>query len=374
MLGSHAALGHQRFAKILSHVYFQHLQRQLQQKEIPHWGAGPWWLLVGTAHYADELYESAMGYDVFEDWFDGHYAHLSSSRNNGTHDLRELESHHDLGRPLAILGTRYLMDRYGAPSSHVQFWQGLDDVRGWRETFADVFGVTVDDFYREFRAHYDSLFGAIYVSIDDPVPDLPGALALSFGGGGGKTGYAYTALVEDGTASVEVLPGSYSIRPFFNRQIGRWQNTEHLGRFGSAASSAESHTIVMCQVAERIVTVGAGEIAEVSVRMPVYHEVVGSVRYASGAPVGNIDGVTVAIHGLSDDFCFEGPHPADSSIHFFLPDGSTFSLEVWRDGTPVAWYGPNGLTTDPNAAVTFTVSGEDLTLPAIELPATRTDQ
>ena len=88
------------------------------------------------------------------------------------------------------------MDRYGAPSSDVQFWQGLDDVRGWREMFAEVSGVTVDDFYRDFRAHYDSLFGAIHVAIEDPVPDLPGALALSFGGGVGKAGYAYTALVQ----------------------------------------------------------------------------------------------------------------------------------------------------------------------------------
>lgn len=374
VLGTPAALGHHVFARILSHEYFHLLQWQLQQKENPHWGAGPWWLLEGTAHYADELYESAMGYDAFEDWYDGQYAHLSSSRNNGTYDLRELESHHDLGRPLAILGTRYLMDRYGAPSSHVQFWQGLDDVRGWRESFADVFGVTVDDFYREFRAHYDSLFGAIHVAIDDPVPDLPGALALSFGGGGGKTGYAYTAVVEDGTARVEVLPGSYSVRPFFNVQIGTWSSTEHLGSLRASDSSAESHTVVKCQIPDKIVTVGAGEIAEVSVRLPVYHEIVGALQYANDAPVGNTDGVKVAIHGLSDDFCFEGPHPADSSLHFFLPEGSSFSLEVWRDGTPVAWYGPDGLTTDPDAAVTFTVSGADLTLPSIELPAAVADQ
>ena len=49
----------------------------------------------------------------------------------------------------------------------------------------------------------------------------------------------------------------------------------------------------MCQVAERFVTVEAGEIAEVFVWMPVYHEVLGSVRYASGAAIGNTDGVTV---------------------------------------------------------------------------------
>ena len=374
VLGSHAVLDQHRFARILSHVYFQHLQRQLQQKQIPHWGVGPWWLLVGTAHYADELYESAMGYDAFEDWYDGQYAHLSSSRNSGSHDLRELESHHDLGRPLAILGSRYLLEQYGNLSSYVKFWQELDDLRGWRETFADVFGVTVEDFYREFRAHYDSLFGAIHVAIEDPVPNLPGALALSFSGAGAETGYQYTTLVEDRAARVEVLPGSYSIRPFFNRQIAEWQNSEHLGSFRSAASDAESLTIVMCQVAEKIVTVRASEIAEVSVQMPAYYEVVGSVRYVNGAPVGNTDGVKVAIRGLSDDICLEGPHPGDSSLHFFLPDGSTFSLEVRLAGKPIAWYGNDGLTTDPDASVTFTVSGADLTLPAIELPGTATDE
>ena len=373
VLGTHAALGHDLFARLLSHTYFQHLQRQLQQQEIRHWGVGPWWLLVGTAHYADELYESAMGYDAFEDWFDGRYAHLSSSRNNGTHDLRELESEQDLGRPLAILGTQYLMDRYGAPSSYLEVWQGLNDVRGWRETFEAVFGVTVDEFYREFRRHYDSQFGAIQVAIDGSVPDIPGALGLIFEGSGGTTGYAYTALVEDGTARVEVLPGDYSIGPTFNRLLAGWWKTEYLGRFRSVASSAESHPIIMCQDAEQIVTVRAGEIAELSVRMPVHYEAVGSVRFASGAPVGHTNGVMVAIHGLSDDICLVNPEPGDSSIHFYLPDESTFSLEVRRHGRPVAWYGSDGLTTDPDAAATFTVSGKALTLPAIELEGTAGD-
>ena len=104
VLGTHLALRHHLFARTLSHEYFHLLQRQVQQKANSHWGAGPLWLLEGTAHFADELYESAMGYDAFEDWYDGQYAHLSSSRSSGTHDLRELESHHYLGRPLAILG------------------------------------------------------------------------------------------------------------------------------------------------------------------------------------------------------------------------------------------------------------------------------
>ena len=83
VLGTHLALRHHLFARTLSHEYFHLLQRQVQQKANPHWGAGPLWLLEGTAQSADELYESAMGYDAFEDWYDGQYAHLSSSRSSG---------------------------------------------------------------------------------------------------------------------------------------------------------------------------------------------------------------------------------------------------------------------------------------------------
>ena len=136
VFGSHTALGRDAFARIFAHEYFHLLQRHVQQKESPYWGAGPWWLLEGTAHYADELYESETGYDAVGDHVDGRMTRLAASRQSGTHDLRELESRTGLGRDLAVLGTQYLMARYGTPSAHLRFWEGLDDTRGWRDTSA----------------------------------------------------------------------------------------------------------------------------------------------------------------------------------------------------------------------------------------------
>ena len=369
VFGSHAALRRDMFARIFSHEYFHLLQRHVQQKERPSWGAGPWWLLEGTAHYADELYESEMGYDAVGDHVDGLVSRLAVSRQSGTHDLRELEAFAEPRRDLAILGTQYLVARYGTPSSYVRFWEGLDDARGWRDTFADVFDVTVDEFYRDFQTHYDSLFGTIRVAIDGPVPELPGDMAFSFQGGSAEHGYTYGAVIEDGHARAEVLPGSYSISAFVNVLIGGWWSTADLGNLHPGAGTAESGTIVLCQEPDERVTVGAGETTEVSVQLPVYHMISGSLRYAGGTTVRNTDGLRVALHGLSNGRCLKGVH-ADSSLHFFLPDGSAFSIEVWLDGTWVGWYGSDSLTTDPEAAATFTVDGEDLTLPDMELPAT----
>lgn len=368
VFGSHDALGRDMFARIFSHEYFHLLQRHVQQKESPHWGAGPWWLLEGTAHFADELYESEMGYDAVGDHVDGLVKRLAASRKSGTHDLRELESFPGNGRDLAALGTRYLLDRYGTPSSYVRFWEGLDDVRGWRDTFADVFEVTVDEFYRDFRTHYDSLFGTISVAIDGPVPELPGAVGMSFQGGSPEQGYTYSTVIEDGRARAEVLPGSYSARAFVNVQIGGGWWTADLGNLQPRAGTTESGTIVMCQKPDEQLTVRAGEVTEASVQLPVYHMISGSVRYATGAPVPNTDGLLVALHGLSDGRCWKSVK-LDSSLHFFLPNGSTFSIEVWLGPTWVGWYGSDGLTTDPEAAAKFTVDGEDLTLPDMELPA-----
>ena len=94
------------------------------RRRDPLGGAGPWWLIEGTAHYADELYESEMGYDAVGDHVDGLVSRLAVSRQSGTHDLRELEAFAGPRRDLAILGTQYLVARYGTPSSYVRFWEG----------------------------------------------------------------------------------------------------------------------------------------------------------------------------------------------------------------------------------------------------------
>ena len=369
VFGEHAALKRDMFARIFSHEYFHLLQRHVQQKESPYWGAGPWWLLEGTAHYADELYESEMGYDAVGDHVDGHSTRLARSRHLGTHDLQELESFEGTGRDLAVLGTQYLVARYGTPSSYLRFWEGLDDARGWRDTFADVFEVTVDEFYRDFRTHYDSLFGAISVVVDGPVPALPGNVAFSFEGGSAELGFTYSSAIEGGRARVEVLPGSYSVSAYVNILVGRGWSSAHLGNLHPGAGTADNGTIVMCQKPDEKLTVRAGETTQASVQLPVYRTISGSLRYAGGTPVRNTDGLLVTLHGVSDGRCLEGVH-LDSSLHFFLPDGSAFSIEVWLGPTRVGWYGSDGLTTDSEAAATFTVDGEDLTLPDLELPVT----
>ena len=177
--------------------------------------------------------------------------------------------------------------------------------------------------------------------------------------------YGYQAVIEDGRARVGVLPGSYSVSVQFEGSVGGF----YLGDLHPGGGTADSSTIVMCQEPDEKLTVRAGETTPLSVQLPVYHTLRGSLRYAGGAPVRYGADLLVALHGLSDGRCSKGLR-SDDDLHFFLPDGSAFSIEVWLGRTWLGWYGSDGLTTDPEAAATFTVDGEDLTLPAVTLPVT----
>ena len=143
------------------HEYFHILQYQLApdypESEIPYW------IVEGSAEYADHIYSQAMpGRDPFlggrktpfEDlWhaFDGSTMAPGDLERLGDHECfrSSCQIHPIYTYAIAFAATLFLVEQ-SAPGSYVNYWKLLDDLPP-DEAFEKSFGLSVEDFYGEFE-------------------------------------------------------------------------------------------------------------------------------------------------------------------------------------------------------------------------------
>ena len=344
-----------RFGEVFAHEYFHLLQVHLQDRTAPRWGTGPWWLMEGSAYYADDVYDPSRSVNTPGE----RRERLRSALFAGVEALPEVEDdgramHHDL----AAIATERLMEQSGGGRSYVDFWQGLSDSRSWQVSFTDAFGLSVDEFYEDFAEYYDSLTGRIHVAFSGAVEKLPGRPYVSLTHERNVFGVG----IMDGVANLRVLDGTYQVRVSTSLQQGDIQFSRVLGFY-----RPETDALDACEFVTAGVGVAAGRTTQITIELPHYYAVEGVVFDSAGDPVPWYGGVVAHVHGLSRKYCVSSPYEA-GKLYFLVPDGSSFTVAVHQDNEFVGWYGSNGLTTESESATTFTVDGADFTLPDMSLP------
>ena len=104
--------------------------------------AGPTWLLEGVATHVGALYDDYHGTVPFSE-------HLSAIREaGGSHPslLQDRPVHYGVG----ALAVMQLIER-ASEDALFDFYRSLSGRDSWEDVFHDVFGTSVDDFYREFE-------------------------------------------------------------------------------------------------------------------------------------------------------------------------------------------------------------------------------
>ena len=155
----------------IAHEYFHVLQGQLvtefsrlQDGEIA-WhndtsARGPFWLVEGSASYADYAYTpTRAGREVFFDRYmpysDLTWFHLAGSATSG--DLEEMGNLQGFlcafpgpyAYALSFAASVFLAEQAGE-DSYVKYWRLVGERPTWQQAFEEAFGVGVNDFYRAF--------------------------------------------------------------------------------------------------------------------------------------------------------------------------------------------------------------------------------
>ena len=141
--------------RIVYHEYFHAVQQSLSRSRSTERGRVPVWLVEGSAKYFE--------YSVTPQELEG-FRRTYVRRSADIPALGELEQPEGgfgtQGRRAAYamgaVATDYLANKYGRELVQRDLWVALART-DWRSAFAEVFGVTVDDFYNEFEAYRQTL-------------------------------------------------------------------------------------------------------------------------------------------------------------------------------------------------------------------------
>ena len=131
---------------VIAHEYVHALQAHLSP------GGEPTWISEGVATYLQMRYDDAVGNQTFEEWRD---YWLRSAR----HAEGPIEGSWGTGEGgaapwygVSMLAAEQLVELVDEDALF-EFYRQLDGESSWQSTFADVFGVTTDDFYASFDAY-----------------------------------------------------------------------------------------------------------------------------------------------------------------------------------------------------------------------------
>ena len=142
----------------IAHDYFHAIQHDLGGS---HWRVTPEWMLEGAAEYADVVHRAGSGAGL------SLAAELQHERAWSTSSLREhdlpplsgiktFEAFHSspaaLGYRLGFLAVDWLVERFGEQPM-LDFFGALRGVQRWQEAFEPAFGITSDDFEKQFAAY-----------------------------------------------------------------------------------------------------------------------------------------------------------------------------------------------------------------------------
>ena len=130
----------------IAHEYVHALQADLSP------GGEPTWISEGVATYLQMRYDDAVGNQTFEEWRD-------YWRRSARHAEGPIEGSWGTGDGgaapwygVSMLAAEQLVELVDEDALF-EFYRQLDGESSWQSTFADVFGVTTDDFYASFDAY-----------------------------------------------------------------------------------------------------------------------------------------------------------------------------------------------------------------------------
>ena len=137
---------------VMPHEYTHAVQHYLSSRTPDGgWGrvgglrrAGPGWLLEGVATHVGALYDDYHGIVPFSD----HLSAIQEAAGSHPNLLQERPLHYGVGA-LAVL---QLVERAGE-AALFDFYRSMSDRDSWEEVFHEVFGTSVDDFYRDFEEY-----------------------------------------------------------------------------------------------------------------------------------------------------------------------------------------------------------------------------
>ena len=343
-----------RFGEVFAHEYFHLLQLQLQDRTAPRWDAGPWWLMEGTAHYADDLYDPTRAVNTTSERRD----RLQLALWSGTDALAALERDgRAQDQSLATIATEYLVEYSGRERSYIHFWRSLTDSQSWEVAFEDAFGTSVHDFYEDFADYYASRSGWIIAELTGAVDEVPGSARLGLR----ESREVWSEPIVDGVARARVRGGLYQVRLGTTLMSGDAQFSADLGFYDSRTGELKA-----CEPGTRGVEVTPAGIERITVEVPRYYRVQGIISDPNGDPVPWYGGVTARVHGLCEQYAVHSLHGA-AMLHFVVPQGSSFTVAIYVEHEFVGWYGSDGWASDAASAETFTVDGSDVTLPPLRL-------
>ncbi len=157
--------GSQSRAKILIHEYYHEVQRFFRGSPFIQDGPtrvpqiGPAWLIEGSAEFFGYRVADTHG---FTSYADARQAAVTASRKLGTLDSYESHGAFSADAPrgaykLGLLASEFLATRYGLDNLTVKYWRNATASAEWNTAFKDAFGLSVEEFYREFEGFRETL-------------------------------------------------------------------------------------------------------------------------------------------------------------------------------------------------------------------------
>ena len=140
---------------------------------------GPYWLQRATRGYAASAYRDAAGIETLDE-----ARRVRSQIAGGTAEpLSHFTTFPEPGsfpdeaaEALSFLAGDWLAQEAGAPAIF-EYYRLLESTGSWQQSFESAFGITVDDFYREF-AEYRAAIGAVAPPDAPDEPDGPELVLL----------------------------------------------------------------------------------------------------------------------------------------------------------------------------------------------------
>lgn len=169
--GRHFVNNNRRLLRVTAHEYFHAVQTigHIGSDGVRHIGAE--WLVEGSARYVEALTFEFFG-EPLENY--SKQAEINFVRDF-SESLESLESFENFFSPerdsnlaysLSRLASEFLAENYGGLEAIFQYYRAFDpnvrpeegfDVR-WEEVFEDTFGISVEDFYQEFKEYRSNGF------------------------------------------------------------------------------------------------------------------------------------------------------------------------------------------------------------------------
>lgn len=155
-LGSHIIENTRNLIHLIAHEYFHAYQTTDHER--------PYWFIEGSARYAE-----ALALEYFGQPLDGPTGYYSKQAEinyvrGSDQSLEAIELNDDffalddshVGYVLGRLGAEYLVDHYGGFEAIVEFYR--DYGSNWEDLFEEAFGISINEFYREFGEYQSGGF------------------------------------------------------------------------------------------------------------------------------------------------------------------------------------------------------------------------